>query len=94
LSVSVVVYLILLAGWLKSKSRENFRINRWANALTILVLIQFTAGALTLITLAPIVMQIIHLVLADAVWITFVLLSASVLAEEYSASAKELSVTA
>jgi len=82
LSVSVGVYLILLAGWLKSKARENFWINRSANVLSILVLIQFASGALTLLTLAPIVMQIIHLLLADAVWISFVLLSASVLAEQ------------
>jgi heme A synthase len=91
LSVSVGVYLILLAGWLKAKARENFRIRGWAKALTILVLIQFASGLVTLLTLAPIVMQIVHLVLADAVWISFVLLSASVLAEE-SFAAESLSV--
>lgn len=82
LSVSVGVYLIFLAGWLKSKARENFWIQRSANVLSILVLIQFASGALTLLTLAPIVMQIIHLFLADAVWIVFILMSASVLAEQ------------
>jgi len=82
LSVSVGVFLIFLAGWLKSNAKENFWINRWANVLSILVLIQFASGALTLLTLAPIVMQIIHLLLADAVWIAFVLMSASVLAEQ------------
>jgi heme A synthase len=84
LSIAVGAYLVFLAGWLKAKARENFQVSRWANALTILVLIQFASGALTLLTLAPIVMQIIHLVLADAVWIAFVLLSASVLAQENS----------
>lgn len=82
LSVSVGMYLIFLAGWLKAKTKENFAVNRWANALSVLVLVQFASGALTLLTLAPIVMQIVHLFLADAVWIAFVLLSASVLAEE------------
>ncbi len=84
LSVAVGAYLVFLAGWLKAKARENFQVSRWANALTILVLVQFASGALTLLTLAPIVMQIVHLVLADAVWIAFVLLSASVLARENS----------
>ncbi|HLM60609.1 MAG TPA: hypothetical protein VK308_07395, partial [Pyrinomonadaceae bacterium] len=56
------------------------------NALAIFVLIQFASGAVTLLTLAPIVMQIVHLLLADAVWISFVLLSASVLAEEKALS--------
>ena len=91
LSVAVGVYLIFLAGWLKAKAKENSDISRWTNILTILVLIQFAVGALTLITLAPIVMQIIHLVLADAVWITFVLLSANVLAKESSFDQIELS---
>jgi len=81
LSVGVGVYLIFLAGWLKAKARENLRVSRWANVLTVLILIQFASGAVTLLTLAPIIMQIVHLILADAVWIVFVLLSASVLAE-------------
>jgi heme A synthase len=84
LSIAVGVYLVFIAGWLKAKARENLRIKHWANALMILVLIQFASGAVTLLTLAPIVMQIIHLVLADAVWIAFVLLAASILAEENS----------
>jgi heme A synthase len=47
-------------------------------------LIQIAFGALTLLTLAPILMQLGHLFLADAVWISFVLLSASFLAENQS----------
>jgi len=75
----------VLAGWLKSKAKENFWISRWANVLTILIGVQLAFGALTLLTLAPIVMQIIHLFLADAVWIVFVLLAASFLAEQTEA---------
>ena len=82
LSISVGVFLIFLAGWFKSRAKENFWANRWANVLTVLILIQFASGAITLLTLAPIVMQLVHLFLADAVWIAFVLMSASVLAEE------------
>lgn len=82
LSVSVGVFLIFLASWFKSQARENLQIQRWANVLSILVFIQFASGLVTLLTLAPIVMQIIHLFLADAVWISFVLMSASVLAEQ------------
>ena len=82
LSISVGVFLAFLAGWIKSKARENNSINRWANVLTILILIQFASGAITLLTLAPIAMQLVHLFLADAVWITFVLMSAAILAEQ------------
>lgn len=82
LSIMVGVFLIFLTGRLKSGQKENIWVNRWANALIILVALQFASGALTLLTLAPIVMQIIHLLLADAVWITFVLMTANVLAAD------------
>ncbi len=81
LSVSVGIYLVFLAGWLKQQLTGNLLVNGWANVLSILVLIQFAAGALTLLTLAPIVLQLVHLLLADLLWIAFVLLSANVLAE-------------
>jgi heme A synthase len=92
LSVSVGVYLVFLAGWLKSKVQENARIGRWADILCILVLIQFAAGTLTLFTHAPILMQIIHLLLADLLWIAFILLSANVLTEQ-NAAEKNMSVS-
>jgi heme A synthase len=82
LSISVGVFLVFLAGWLKSQAKENLSVARWSNVLTILILVQFASGAITLLTLAPIVMQIVHLFLADAVWISFVLLSATFLAEQ------------
>ncbi len=82
LSITVGVFLIFLAGLVKSKVRENTSVKRWANVLTILILIQFASGAITLLTLAPIMMQLIHLLLADAVWIAFVLMSAAILAEQ------------
>jgi heme A synthase len=81
LSIIVGVFLVFLAGWIKTQARENLSVARWANVLTILILIQFAWGAITLLTLAPIVMQLVHLFLADAVWIAFVLMSAAVLAE-------------
>lgn len=82
LSIMTGVFLIFLAGWFKAQAKENFGVKRWANILSILVLLQFASGAVTLLLLAPIVMQLIHLFLADAVWIAFVLMSASFLAEQ------------
>ncbi len=89
LSIMVGVLLIFLAGWFESKANENPWVKRWANALIILVGVQFFSGAVTLLTLAPIVMQLIHLLLADAVWIAFVLLSANVLAEQNSPESRK-----
>ncbi|MGI9054282.1 MAG: COX15/CtaA family protein [Pyrinomonadaceae bacterium] len=82
LSIMVGVFLVFLAGWIKSKANGNASVKRWANILTILILIQFAFGTMTLLTLAPIMMQLGHLLLADAVWIAFVLMWAAILAEK------------
>jgi heme A synthase len=52
---------------------------RYANRLLALVGVQLAAGALNLLLLAPVWMQIIHLLLADLVWISLVLLLACIL---------------
>lgn len=82
LSILTGVFLIFLAGFLRKKDEQNPQTRRWSNVLSALVLLQFASGAITLLTLAPIVLQLIHLLLADAVWIAFVLLAASFLAED------------
>ncbi len=79
LSISTGVFLIFLSGWLKKRAAEKTWVTRWSNVLTVAILLQFASGAITLLLLAPIVMQLIHLFLADAVWIVFVLLAASFL---------------
>ena len=43
------------------------------------IILQFTAGLINLVLLAPTWMQIIHLLLADMTWILFVLLAAAAL---------------
>jgi cytochrome c oxidase assembly protein subunit 15 len=90
LSIAVGVSLVFLAGWFRAKAKESASVRRWSNILTILVLIQFASGAITLLTLAPIVMQIVHLFLADAVWISFVLLTAGFLAEQTETETEDL----
>lgn len=59
----LVFYAVLNRGW----------------ALFSLVAVQVAAGALNLVLLAPIWMQIIHLLLADSVWIALILLCATTL---------------
>ncbi len=79
LSVIFGVLLILFANWLKSKDVENRQLKRFAQAMMVLILVQLGFGALTLISHAPILMQLGHLFLADAIWITFVLMIANFL---------------
>jgi heme a synthase len=59
-------------GWIAA---SNFRANRVAPVVLVLTIAQLCAGALNLALLAPVAMQIGHLLLADLVWISLVLMS-------------------
>ncbi|MCA1589301.1 MAG: COX15/CtaA family protein [Acidobacteria bacterium] len=85
-SILVGIYLIFLSGWLRSRSGNDEAVFRWSNTLSILILLQLVFGAATLLTLAPIVMQVGHLFLADLVWIAFVLLAANYLSTSSNAT--------
>jgi cytochrome c oxidase assembly protein subunit 15 len=76
MSILLAVYLIFLSGFLKQRSNEA-KVSKWSNWLSILVLVQIAFGAATLLTLGPIVMQLGHLLIADLIWIVFVLLAAN-----------------
>lgn len=89
-SIAVGAFLVFLAGWLRKQVNDDLWTNRWSNTLSLTVLLQIAFGAVTLLTGAPIIMQLIHLLLADAVWIFFVLLSASFLARQGNVLSKEL----
>jgi len=58
---------------------QVLRASRWA---TLAFVAQLAAGLVNLMLLAPVAMQLVHLVLADAAWIALVLLAAAALAEE------------
>ena len=80
IAVGTSILLILWSGTLKAKLADPGRSARWANLLSLLLLAEIAFGSLTLLTLAPILMQLGHLLLADAIWIVFVLLSLEILA--------------
>lgn len=79
-SILTSVYLIFIAGWLKANVPEDPQTAWWSKVLSILVMVQVAFGGATLLTLGPVVMQLGHLLLADLVWISFVLLVLSFLA--------------
>ena len=81
-SVLIGVFIFMLAGWLKRAAGENKRAGFWSGAVSLLVLVQLAFGGLTLLTGAPILMQLGHLLLADALWIAYVVLAAAVLSGE------------
>jgi heme A synthase len=76
----VGLYLILFAVSLASERRDPLS-KRLAIALGALFAIQLAAGMVNLILLAPVWMQIVHLLLADLVWIALILLAAQTLSK-------------
>lgn len=61
---------------------QSRQVRRFGLALGALILIQWAAGLINVILLAPVWMQLLHLFLADLVWITYVLLAANIFAVE------------
>lgn len=78
------VFVIFLTGWLAKERFGDAKVMRWSNVLTILILGQIAFGSATLLMLAPIVMQLGHLLFADAIWLSFVMFAAAFLSSAYS----------
>ena len=78
---------VLVGGYLVYFSLRTLRrggelwVRRWAWAVVALVGVQFAAGLLNAALLAPVWLQIVHLLLADLLWIALVLLSAESLSK-------------
>jgi cytochrome c oxidase assembly protein subunit 15 len=72
--------VLLLAARAASRARPAARVLGAAQALAALVLVQLAAGVLNLALLAPVWMQLLHLLLADLVWLALVVLAAASLA--------------
>ena len=73
LSILTVVGVSFLAGWLKRKALGSLSTGFWSRNVSVLLFVQLAFGAATLLTLAPIVMQLGHLLLADLIWISYIL---------------------
>lgn len=87
LSVTAAALVIVLAFRLESRQPGSLAA-RWANRWTLrLVFLQIVAGVANVFLLAPVWMQIVHLLLADLVWISYVVVAAQALAGEAEPSA-------
>jgi cytochrome c oxidase assembly protein subunit 15 len=62
------------------RARPGPRVRRAATAIAALVAVELVAGALNVLLLAPVWLQLVHLLVADALWLAAVLLSAATLA--------------
>ena len=89
LAVLTAVALLFGAPQLaRSGSATAVALARWVASLAAL---QLVLGAANVMLLAPIWMQLLHLLAADLVWILFVLLSASVVVPVEAAAARRVS---
>ncbi len=71
LALATAAYLVVLA--MPGLRAGGARIRRLSMVLLGLVASQIVAGAVTLLLRAPLAMQLVHLLIADALWITLVL---------------------
>lgn len=76
----VVALLVLLTAAVAAGRRPDVTTRRGALAAAGLVLAQLAGGVVNLLLLAPTWMQLVHLLMADALWIALVLLAAATLA--------------
>jgi heme A synthase len=79
-----VAFLLTYAIWRAVKLRPDPRRQWAALGLTMLLVIQIVLGAINIGLLAPIWLQIIHLLVADVLWISLILYSASAVATSAS----------
>ncbi len=79
--IAVLVSLLLLyyIGTVRQTARHP-QAKRFANLLNLMIFVQLVGGAVNILLLAPIWMQLVHLLLADVVWILLVLTCAAALA--------------
>ncbi|HEX8832527.1 MAG TPA: COX15/CtaA family protein [Longimicrobium sp.] len=71
---------VVLAGAIALRMRPSATTARLSRLLVALFAAQVVAGAINVILLAPVWMQIVHLLLADAVWIALICTTAAALA--------------
>ncbi len=76
----LMAFVLLLAAGVAAKKRPAPATARLAIAVAALAVTQLVAGLVNLLLLAPIAMQLVHLLLADLLWIALVLLAAQALA--------------
>lgn len=69
----------ILVGWIAADTarRGSHRTRRLASAVSIAVLLQFFVGIANIFFLTPLAIQVIHLMVADILWLSFVLFGAS-----------------
>ncbi len=75
IALAVGLYLMILAA---SFGLTHSQAKRFAAMLIIIIAVQWIGGVLNVVLLAPVWMQMLHLLIADVLWIVFILMMATV----------------
>jgi len=81
IAIAAGVAFFFISGWVRSKSTDP-NVHWWSRAISLLIILQLAFGAATLLSLGPILMELGHLLLADMVWIAYVLMFANHFSKE------------
>lgn len=79
-AIAIAAYLLVLPGLLRT-TRRGRAARRLGSLVSLLALVQVAVGAANLGLLAPVWAQLVHLLVADLLWIALVLLAAAALAD-------------
>ena len=82
LAIALGAYLLYLCNQVVASGAAGAAARRHANRLRLLVIGQWTLGLLNIALLAPVWLQLTHLLVADLLWIVLVLLALETLAAE------------
>ena len=82
IAIIIAVYSLYLVRMLFSQNKGTAR--KFLIALVVVGIVQLAIGLINLLLLVPIPTQLIHLLSADLVWITYVLTTAVILAKSQS----------
>jgi heme A synthase len=81
LAVAVGCGLLVLA-WQATVWRHDAAVARAARTVTAAVMLQWAIGAISLVLLVPVALQLLHLLVADLVWLAAIWLAAATLADQ------------
>ncbi len=74
--------------WVVGRERPDALEGRWARLVPGLVMTQLAVGLVNLLLLAPVTLQLLHLLVADLLWLALVLFGASALAVPVPSAAR------
>lgn len=77
----VVGIVVAVAAWLALRPQPSATVRRLALGLIAVYVAQLGLGSINVLLLAPVAVQLLHLLLSDIIWITLVLLASASLGE-------------